>query len=597
MSVVTPARQAQPLYRSTSAISVLRGEDLRRIGVTSIPNALRLVPGMHVAQQNGRTWAISTRGFNLVGANKLEVVFDGRSVYTPFFSGTFWDVQETFLPDIEQIEVVRGPGGTLWGANAVNGVIHIQTKSARDTVGGLLLAGAGTRENGFAGLRHGWRIGRQSYARVYGRYFHRDWLLLADGEPGQADREFLQGGFRTDSYPGDALHLTTQGNIYSDEFGFEDRPPTSTGVVGGNLLARLRRQKNDGATLEVQAYWDHTERLIPGIFDEKRDTAELSFLLAHRLGERHSLLWGMQARGSWDVSGNIGRNILLPAEKTLWLFGAFIQDQITLVPERLIVALGSKIEHHTYTDFEFQPNVRIAWHPAPQTTLWAAAARAVRTPVRIDRDLVSPATGTPVFRGTDAFESEILLGYQVGLRKEFWSRLALDLSAYINRYHDLRSSERTAGPETPVTFKNGFEATTYGMEIAGDIVLDDAVRLNVGYAYVHRRVGLEAGAVPLDAPSSLGNDPRHMGFARLSADIGQSIEIDCVLRGAGSLPVPEVPGYVTVDLRMAWRITPTLEGSVVGRDLTAGQHPEFGANNPRREEIPRSVYVQVQWRF
>jgi iron complex outermembrane recepter protein len=596
LEVVTGARQAEPLYRSASAISVLTGEDIHRAGVTTIPDALRLVPGMHVAQQNGRSWAISARGFNLVAANKLEVVVDGRSVYTPFFSGTFWDVQETILPDIEQIEVVRGPGGTLWGANAVNGVINIQTKSARDTLGGLTVVGSGTRENALTSVRHGWAIGDRNYARVYGRFLDRDWLLLSTGQQGQADREFFQGGFRTDSYPDERTQITTQGNIYTDAFGFKDRPASSTAVSGGNFLARMRRKTRSGNTLEIQTYWDHTERLIPAIFDEKRNTAEVSLLLNHAPVQRHNLLWGIQARGSWDKSRNIGPQVLIPADKELWLFSALLQDQIVIVPDKLSIAVASRLEHYTYTDFEIQPTVRIAWHPAPITTLWAAASRAVRTPVRIDRDLVSPRSGPPVFRGTDLFDSEKLNGYQLGIRKGFSTRLSMDASTYYNRYNDLRSSERQAGVGSPLTFKNGLQATTYGVEIAGVIAIREQARASIGYSHFRKRMRPEPGAAPLSDPSTLGNDPRHSGFAQFSTELGP-VSLNIVARGVGSLPNPGVPGYLTSDVRVAWRIKPWLEWSVVGRDLADKQHPEFGANNPRREEIPRSLYTQVEWKY
>lgn len=591
LAVTSPTRSTEPLYRSASAVYVLRSDDIRRSGVNSIADALRLVPGMHVAQQNGRTWAISARGFNQTTANKLEVVFDGRSVYTPFFSGTFWDVQEYLLPDIEQIEIVRGPGGTLWGSNAVNGVINIMSKSSRDTYGTVLLARAGTVDNGLAGIRHGWQATPQTSARVYARYFQRDWLLIPTGTPAQSDREFWQTGFRTDTQLGPDTLLTTQGNAYSDRFGFRHR--IGTDVEGSNLLARLHHNGGAGENSEFQAYFDHTDRDIPFIFVEQRDTVEVSFKRTQPIGDRNGLLWGLQARGSTDTSRNIGLQALRPAGRTLWLLGGYVQNRFDLIADTLTAAVGTKIEHHTYTDWEFQPSGRVAWHPTPRSTVWAAVSRAVRTPVRTDRDLVAPPTGVPILQGTPLFESEKLLSYQVGTRFELGSFSTFDVSLFENRYHDLRSTEQLAPPAVTRTFKNGNQARTRGAELSTRVTLSPDARFELGYAWFAKRVRPMAGARPLEALGAEGNDPRHVGFARLSITPTAPVEIDFYLRGVSGLPAPKVPGYLTGDVRVAWKIRKNLEWSIGARDLGDHRHPEFGAPTTRREELPRSYFTEI----
>ncbi len=377
VQISSASRRPEPISQAASAIDVITGDTIRRSGVTNLPDALRLGAGMEVAQIDSHTWAISARGFNSIAANKLQVLMDGRSLYTPLFSGVFWDVQRTFLPDLEQIEVIRGPGATLWGANAVNGVINIRTKNAAETQG-ILLDAAGGTEDGYGGVRYGGRIGRDTYYRAYVMREHHDGLTIEGGGDAHDETDFTQGGFRLDSTFGSDDTFTLQGDGYAGSFG--QLGASDVEVDGGNIIARWTRQLGNDASFAVQTYYDRTHRLIPPIFEENRDTFDLEMEGRFVVGA-HDVVYGGNYRLSADRIGNLGPSLaFIPAKATEQLASVYLQDEWRLVPRRFAIAIGSKFEYNTFSQFEIQPSGRFVWTPGGEQTIWGAISRAVRTP-------------------------------------------------------------------------------------------------------------------------------------------------------------------------------------------------------------------------
>jgi len=386
VEITSASRRPEPLSQASSAISVITSDDIRRAGVTNLPDALRLGPEMEVAQIDGHTWAISTRGFNSSAANKLQVLMDGRSLYTPLFSGVFWDVQQAFLPDLEQIEIIRGPGATLWGANAVNGVINIRSKSADETQGVLIYGGGGIEESGFGGIRYGGMADANTAFRVYVMHDSRDSLELSNGADAEDDYHITQGGFRIDSKIHRDDTLTLQGDAYGGTFGqFESG---DVDVDGQNIIGRWTREISNDSSLTLQAYFDRTHRLIPNVFEESRETYDIDFQHQLRMGE-HDIVYGANYRLSHDDIANGSVLAFLPSDDTEHLISAYAQDEWHIVPDLFSITAGSKFEYNTFSGFEVQPTARFTLLPAKGQTIWGAISRAVRTPTRIDQDFLS----------------------------------------------------------------------------------------------------------------------------------------------------------------------------------------------------------------
>src|SRR5438552_3237702 len=394
LEVTTVSKRPEKLTEAASAIQVITQEDIRRSGASSIPEALRLASNLEVAQVDSRQWAISARGFNSTTADKLLVLIDGRTVYTPLYAGVFWDFQDTLLEDLDRIEVISGPGATLWGANAVNGVINITTKQAKDTQGVLLLGGGGTELRDFGGVRYGGALAPNLHFRVYGQYFDRDSMVFPTGQDAANDWHLGQGGFRLDWDASASTLLTLQGDLYDGRIA----QPGTTGditVDGSNVIGRWSHTFAEDSDLKLQVYYDRTHRRIPDVFAEDLDTYDVDFQHRFPLGERHDLVWGLGYRLIEDDVSNSPILAFLPARVSRQWFSGFVQDEITLVKDRLHLTLGTKIEHNDYTGFEVQPSARLAWRLSQQQTVWAATSRAVRTPSRIDRELFAP--GRPPF--------------------------------------------------------------------------------------------------------------------------------------------------------------------------------------------------------
>jgi len=587
MDVTSVSRRPEKLSETASAIQVVTGEDIHRSGATSLPEALRLAPNLQVAQVDSRQWAISARGFNGTGntpiADKLLVMIDGRTIYTPLFAGVFWDVQNVMLADLDRIEVVSGPGGTLWGANAVNGVINIISKSARETQGGLVTVGGGSLLQDSAAVRYGDRVGSNLFFRVYGRRFDRNSTVLPNGNDGLNSWDMSQGGFRMDWYPSDANTLTVQGDVYSGSI--QQVTPGHVTVDGQNLLSRWTRAFSAESDLQVQAYFDRTWRRIPNQFAEDLKTYDVDFQHRFPLGERQSIVWGAGYRVMQDDVANTPVLAFLPGRRNLQLVSGFLQDEITIVPERLQFTLGTKLEHNDYSGVEIQPSARLAWTPDKRQTVWAAVSRAVRSPSRIDADLVTAVA----ISGPD-FDSEKVIAYELGYRVRPTSTLALSLATFYNQYDDLRSVNGAA----PVVIANDFKGETYGAELSGNWQATGWWRWRGGYTYLHKDLQAKS---PLANPSLReGNDPQNQFLLQSIVDLPAHFQFDVVGRYVDTLGNPNVPSYITGDVRVAWRYKDCLEVSLVGQNLVDNRHPEFGAA-ASRQEIPRSIYGKVTWRF
>ena len=596
LEVTSVSRRAEKLSETASAIQVITGGDIHRSGASSLPEALRLAPNLAVAQVSPSQWAISARGFNSAISDKLLVMIDGRTVYTPLYAGVFWDVQDTFLEDIDRIEVISGPGGTLWGANAVNGVINVSTKEARDTQGLLLLGGGGTELTGFGGVRYGGALAPNLHYRIYAKTSDRDSSLAPDGDDGDNAWHMSQSGFRIDWDASAANLLTLQGDLYGGRIDMPGDGDTEVG--GGNLLGRWTHRFSPDSDLRLQWYYDRTCRDIPASISESLATHD--FDLQHRFlaGERNEFVWGFGYRRTDDHVVNPPTLAFLPGDLRQETFSSFVQDEISLVPERLTLTLGTKVEHNDYTGWEFQPGTRLAWKPTAKQTVWTAVSRAVRTPSRIDRDLYAP--GTPPFtilQGGPDFESEKLLAYELGYRVQPSSRLSLSVAAFYNDYDDLRSIEQVTPPATrPVVIGNGLTAYSYGAEFTADYHVTDNWRLQAGYTRLIVHLRPKPDSTDSGAGLSEANDANHQVFLRSSLDLPWRLQLDAGLRHVGEIREQGVPAYEELDVRLAWQATRQLELSIVGQNLLDASHPEFGTATSR-QEIERAVYARVQWAY
>lgn len=597
VEINSASRRPEPLSQASSAVDVITGDEIERAGAMNIPDALRLGTEMEVAQIDGHTWAISARGFNISSANKMQVLMDGRSLYTPLFSGVFWDVQQTFLADLQQIEIIRGPGATLWGANAMNGVINIITKSAKDTQGLLLEGAGGTELQDFAGVRYGGQVNSNTYYRVYVMHEDRDSLHLEGGGDAQDGTDFTQGGFRIDSHPTREDTFTLQGDAYHGDFA--QLGASDASADGQNVLGRWTREFDKDSSLMLQAYYDRTHRLIPDVFEEHRNTFDLEVQQRFVLGE-HDVLVGGNYRLSHDDIGNLGPTLaFIPDERTVHLVSGYAQDEWHIIPDRFSLTIGSKLEYNSFSGFEYQPSGRFTWTPTQEQTIWGAVSRAVRTPARIDQDFVAPnpsTHGPPLLIANSDFESEELIAYELGYRVMPVNRLSLDLAGYYNDYSNLRSVEPLGPAPFPITLGNKLSGTTYGAALSVRWRPTDWWELNGSVSGLHEHFHLTSGSRSTSGASSEANDPDWMFVAHSMIDLPWRMKFDTVFRYVSDLPEPATPAYFTMDVRLAWSPVRNLEFAIVGRDLLGDHHPEFRATTLTRE-AERSVFGTVKWTY
>ena len=638
IDVYSPSKRAEKLSEASAAITVLTQDDIVRSGATSTPEVLRLVPGLDVAQVDAEQWAISARGFNDIFANKLLVLQDGRSLYTPLFSGVFWNVQDTFMEDIDRIEVIRGPGASLWGANAVNGVINITTKSAGDTQGLLLTGGGGSLERAFGGVRYGDKLADDLYFRLYGKYFDREDSVFPNGQTADDAWQKGQAGFRLDWDKSETSGnlLTLQGDIYrsigNQTFNTfaPNNPPFYSAIIhqdnyrttGGNVLARLTHSFSnpsdagaDPSELKLQFYYDRSEQDTI-IFKEQRDTFDFDFQHQFSIGWWNHIVWGAGYRSSEDHLGNTPTISFYPGSQTTELFNAFAQDEITLLPERLRLTVGAKVEHNDYTGDEFQPSGRLLWTPTAHQTIWGAISRAVRTPSRAEESVVlnEPLTPNVVsIYGNQNFQAEELLAYELGYRFEARKNITLDLALFYNVYNDLRSQETGFSPTQPVVspppppfppqwiptyLANGLAGDTYGLELAPTWEVTDWWRLQPAYSLLKMQLHAQPGSSDTTSAAFLeGSSPQQQVSLRSLMDLPHHLTFDWTLRYVDQLPGFNIPGYFALDLRVAWRPTSGVELALVGQNLLNAHHAEFAPTfiGTQRTDVPASFYGQLTW--
>src|SRR6266508_2967292 len=594
LEVTSVSKRPERLAQTASAIQVITQEDIRRSGASSLPEALRLASNLQVAQVDARQWAISARGFNSTTANKLLVLIDGRTVYTPLFSGVFWDAQQVALADIDRIEVISGPGATLWGANAVNGVINVITKDAKDTPGLVLSGGGGTELRGFGTARYGGPLGSAVRYRIYGTGFDRDPSALPSGQAAVDDWHLGQGGFRADWEATTVNRVTLQGDLYDGRI--DQLSPGDIAVSGGNFMAKWSRTISETSGLTTQLYYDRTHRDIPGVFGQDLDIYDAELQHQARLGARHDLVWGVGYRLINDHVANTAALAFLPAHVARQWFTGFVQDEIALVPNRLQVALGTKIEHNEYTGFEIQPSGRVNWMLSPSATLWAAVSRALRTPSRIDRELFARVSPTSFLAGGPGFHAEKELAYELGYRHQRGS-LALSVATFYSRYHGLRSVEQLNPPAADtLVIGNGQDGESFGAELTSAYVLTSRWRVRAGYTELRVHIWPNPGSTDTSRGLTESQAPDRQLFVHSSVDLPAHLRLDAGLRAIGDSPRRQVPAYSELNARLTWQPTAKLNLSVVGQNLLHRRHAEFGAPATRRE-IERGVYGLVEWHF
>jgi len=594
VEVMSVSRRPERLSEAASAIQVITQDDIRQSGATSLPEALRLASNLQVAQLDARQWAISARGFNGTAANKLLVLIDGRTVYTPLFSGVFWDVQDVLLADVERIEVISGPGATLWGANAVNGVINVITKDAKDTRGLLLTGGGGTELRGFGSGRYGGALGAHANYRIYGKAFSRDRTVLPNGLDATDDWHMGQGGLRLEYDAATSHHLTLQGDWYNGRVA----QPTAGDIAisGGNVIAKWAHPISARSDVAVQAYYDRTHRDIPGTFGEDLDIYDIDLQHHAQVAARHNVVWGLGYRLINDHVANTAALAFLPAHVARQWVTAFGQDEIAIKPERLHLTLGTKVEHNDYTGFEIQPSGRVSWTIDSASTLWAAVSRAVRTPSRIDRELFAPGQPPYFLTGGPNFRSEEELAYELGFRQQRGA-LQLSLATFYSHYHGLRSLEQVNPPNpTPIVIGNGQDGESYGAELTAQYRVADRWRVRGGYTEMRVHIWPNPGSTDTSRGASESRAPDRQLILQSSLDLPAHLELDAVFRSVGEIAHDQVPAYADLNARLTWRPIAALDVSVVGQNLLHDRHVEFGTPAARRE-IERGVYGMVQWHF
>ena len=595
IEVTSVSKRPERLFETASAIQVITREDIRRSGAASIPEALRLASNLEVAQVDAHAWAISARGFNNTTSNKLLVLMDGRTLYTPLYAGVFWDVQDTLLEDVDRIEVISGPSATVWGANAVNGVINIITKKAKDTQGGLLSGGGGTELRGFGGARYGGGVGPDVRYRIYGKYFDRDSSVLATGQDARDSWHSGQIGFRGEWNASQADVVTLQGDLYDGAVHQLTADPI--GLGGGNLMSRWEHAFSDSSDLKLQFYYDRTNRRIPASIAEGLDTYDVDLQHRFPLGQRHDMVWGVAYRLIEDDIVNPPTLAFLPPHVSRQWFSAFAQDEVAVVKDRLHVTFGTKIEHNDYTGFEFQPTARLVWKMSTQQSLWGAVSRAVRTPSRIDRELFAPRSPPFILLGSPDFHAEDVLAYELGYRGQLQQRLSLSIATFYNHYDNVRSAERTSPLlPFPVFLANRVKGESHGAELAAEYRPLESWRLRAAYSPLKLHFARKPGSTDPNPGASESHDPNHQFSLRSLLDLAANLEFDNALRYVSRIDNQSLPAYAELDSRLGWRPSTALEISILGQNLLHRRHAEFGTL-PGRREIERCASLRLVWSF
>jgi iron complex outermembrane recepter protein len=626
MEVTTASKRAQALGDVPAAIYVITNEDIRRSGSRNLPELLRGVPGLQVGQITSSSYRISARGFNSQFANKLLVMIDGRSVYTPLFSGVYWDAQDVMLEDVERIEVIRGPGGSLWGANAVNGIINIITKSAADTTGNLLVQGGGNRDRDLTEFRHGGKLGGNGFFRVFGKFHSRAGLDGLDAKPNNDAWSSNHIGFRSDWTLGTRDAATLQGDVLQLDERITQLYPTfappfaqqvtsDNDVKYWNLVGRWTRKESELATTSLQGYLDHSERHDLDGYQERRDTFDLDLQREHRFGS-NNLVYGMGYRSSQDHTTAIPSLSFTPRSKRLeWLSG-FFQDDVRL-DERTTFSFGTKLERNSYTGWEVMPNARLLVRSDRQRTVWASVGRAVRTPNRAETGVsidlnnsIDPNTNMPLelrIVGNPDFNSEDVMAHELGFRFEPTDRFTLDVAAYYNHYGSLSSFEFAGTPffspdpvphiVVPVRYVNKLHGDTEGIEMSARWKASHRWKLVANVTKAAGRLSLDPSSTdPLS--TSNADFPRHQVSLYSNYDAGKGLEIDGAMHWVDSEASGELGARTRFDLRLGWKPRPGMELSLSVQNVLNQSRPESRRNLYEKVGIPgRSIFLGLAYRF
>ena len=624
IKVTSTSKEPEELWKTPAAVYVLTQEDIRRYGATTIPEALRLVPGVQVSRIDQDHWAVGIRGFADQFSKSMLVLVDGRSLYTPLFAGVAWGLQDgLLLEDVDRIEVIRGPGATIWGANAVNGVTNIITKSAKETHGSFVSVGGGNIDPGIGQLRYGNGNGKTFDYRIYGKTFSQGAEFHSDNNSYDETR-FGQTGFRSDWNPTDRDEITFQGDMYKGglggtvQFGSFNPPAQITSnqagaVSGGNLMAHWRRNLREGSDIQLQAYYDRTFTLAPN-YQETRNTFDVDFIHHLLLPWRENFIWGLGAHISPGTFTQVVPTLdVSPHSEANNVYSGFLQDEIVIVPKRFSLTLGSKLEHNNFTGFEVQPSIRGLWTISQHQAFWASVTRAVRTPSRIEEDFEITGFLIPnplvylTIDGNKNLVSEKLLGYEAGYRRLINPKLYVDISIFHNDYRDLMSfgtgsitADATPAPAhltIHFPWANGIEGNTDGIELAPDWQPLKWWQLRASYSYLNLNLrnmpgNLDASSVSKDE----GSSPHNQFSLESRVNFPKGFEFDQTYRYVSALPADLVKAYSTADTHLSWHATRQFELSIIGENLLQPEHDEFTSSPAPLVGIKRSIYAQVTWR-
>jgi iron complex outermembrane receptor protein len=626
VKVTSVSKREQSLSRTAAAVFVINQEDIRRSGVTSVPDLLRMAPGVDVEQIDANVWAISIRGFNSRYSNKVLVLIDGRTVYSPAFSGVFWEQVDMPVENIDRIEVIRGPGSTVWGANAVNGVISIFTKSSKDTKGGLVSVTAGSQTHALGLAEYGGSVGKSGSYRAFGQAFAVGNSALPDGSTANDNWTRTHAGFRSDWDLSQRDSLMVQGDLFANEQNQTRRNniiPTpfdsifnqSMDATGGDVLARWNHTLAGGSQTSLQTYYDTYRRTDFGV-PEALKTFDLDFQDHITEGNRHDIVWGLGYRSSNSTippGFSVG---FTPPSQTNNLFSAFIQDEIR-ASDSLSFTIGAKLEHNAYTGLETEPSLRFVWNvPGSRHTIWAAASKAIRQPSRGDTAITNDLQTIPIapgvvqvlrVYGNPQIKDEELRDYELGYRSEFIKRLSLDLATFLSFYHHLETVEPQqlvvipGSPlrfEIPLLYDNKAHAVDYGGEVSLNWNATSRWRISPGYSYLHATVRQDPSSHGL-ASSAIATDfPQNMLEVRSLVNLSRNTEFDQSLYYTARLPGATLPGHARLDLRLAHQIGESMEISAVGQNLLRPRSTEYGDSiGLIGTQSLRSVYGKITWRF
>ncbi|GAA3966033.1 TonB-dependent receptor [Allohahella marinimesophila] len=596
MPVISVSKVERPVSEAAASVFVITNDDVRQSGAATLPEALRLAPNLQVARADARNYAISSRGFNNVFANKMLVMIDGRTVYSPFFSGVYWDAQDVMLEDLERVEVVSGPGGTLWGANAVNGVVNIVTRSAAETQGELVSLGASGEEQ-HAALRYGGAFPAAGHYRVYAKHSQHDDTDTVSGVSSETGWARSQTGFRTDFETGTRT-LTVQGDAYEGRL--HQAGTDDIEIKGANLLTRGSWAFTPGSTAFLQAYFDHTQRDQPEAFSQHLNTLDIELQHEWVASERHTLVWGGGYRYMTDRINNGENFAFLPDDFEVHWTNVFAQDEIRLT-ERLTLTVGSKFEENPFTGWEVMPSAQLAWAATPNQLVWASVSRAVRTPSRIDTDIFSPSSppvvdGVPqyVIAGGPGFVSETAKVYELGYRSQPVADVSWSVTGFYSDNNRLRTLElNSKGPG--LVFENGAKAKSYGVETWGSWQPMSQWRLHAGLVVQRFEASLKPGSDDLSNTTALASaDPKYYGQIRSDYAISPQVTFNAMIRHVAELRSIDLPAYTALDARLAWQPRPRLELSLTAQNLTDGTHEEFGSE-AGRSELERAFFGKLVW--